>query len=226
MKDLILDAVSKSYDSSEVLKDVYLTVRKGDFIAVVGPSGSGKTTLLGIMGGLDKPSSGRVLYDRKDLAAFDDERLARYRNRAVGFVHQTFNLVPFLTATENVMVPLIIAGGRTSEALTRSAELLAAVGLKEKAELVPRRLAGGLASYLLILTTIGAVLGLAVDFLLALTEYEVLAFGYYQPKSLSTIAYTSALIIGPALILDVGIVLILQRRLGQLDMMSFLRSEV
>ena len=143
MKDLVLDVVSKSYDSNEVLKKVSLTVRKGEFIAIVGPSGSGKTTVLGIMGGLEKPSSGLVLYDGEDLATFDDKRLARYRNRNVGFVHQTFNLVPFLTATENVMVPMIIAGKRTSDASTRSAELLASVGLKEKAKLLPRQLSGG-----------------------------------------------------------------------------------
>jgi ABC-type antimicrobial peptide transport system permease subunit len=108
------------------------------------------------------------------------------------------------------------------EVSTRSKELvtLAALGASR------RQLTLGLSSYLLIISIIGAVVGLVLDFLLALPEYEVWAFGYYQPKSLSTFAYTSALVIGPVLILDVGMVLLLQRRIGRLDMMSFLRAEV
>jgi ABC-type antimicrobial peptide transport system permease subunit len=108
------------------------------------------------------------------------------------------------------------------EVSTRSKELVtfAALGASK------RQLTWGLSSYLLILTIIGAVVGLLVDFVLALPEYEVLAFGYVQPKSLSTIAYTSALVVVPVLLLDVGIVLLLQWRLGRLDMMNFLRSEV
>jgi len=108
------------------------------------------------------------------------------------------------------------------EVSTRSKELVtfAALGASK------RQLTQGLSSYLMILTVIGAVVGLIIDFVLALPEYEVLAFGYYQPKSLSTMAYTSALIIGPILLLDIGMVLLLQWRLSRLDMMSFLRSEV
>jgi len=89
-----------------------------------------------------------------------------------------------------------------------------------------RQLKLGLASYLLIITVLGAIVGLVINFVLALPEYEVLAFGYVQPKSLSTLAYASALVIGPVLLLDISIVLLLQWRLGRLDMMNFLRSEV
>lgn len=143
MQGLILDSISKSYDSDEILKNVSLEVRKGDFIAVEGPSGAGKTTLLGIMGGLEKPSSGRIEYDGEDLATFDDERLAEYRNKCVGFVHQTFNLVPYLTASENVMVPMIIGKKPISFASTRCLELLEFVGLRGKARMLPRQMSGG-----------------------------------------------------------------------------------
>jgi len=108
------------------------------------------------------------------------------------------------------------------EVSTRSKELVtfAALGASK------RQLMLGLTSYLLILTVIGAIVGLIINFVVALPEYEVLAFGYVQPKSLSTLAYASALVIGPVLLLDIGIVLLLQWRLSRLDMMSFLRSEV
>jgi ABC-type lipoprotein export system ATPase subunit len=142
-KELVLDSVSKAYGSHQVLDGVSLEVRSGDFIAVVGPSGSGKTTLLGIMGGLEKPSSGSVAFQGEDLASFDDNKLAEYRNRSVGFVHQTFNLLPFLSARENVMVPMIVGGRSTSWASTRSLELLEFVQLEDKARMLPRQLSGG-----------------------------------------------------------------------------------
>jgi putative ABC transport system ATP-binding protein len=140
---LILDSVSKTYDSYLVLKDVTFEAKGGDFVAIVGPSGSGKTTLLGIIGGLEKPSSGRVVFEGEELANLDDSRLARYRNKCIGFVHQAFNLLPYLTASENIMVPMIIAGNKPSFALTRSLELLDFVGLKHKAMMLPRQMSGG-----------------------------------------------------------------------------------
>jgi ABC-type lipoprotein export system ATPase subunit len=143
MYGLALTSVSKSYGLDVVLKDVSLTLKPGDFIALVGPSGSGKTTLLGIMGGLEIPSSGHVEFDGEDLAAFDDRELSEYRNMRVGFVHQMFNLLPYLTAAENVMVPMVISGKPTRLVSTRVIELLDFVGMKSKADMLPRQLSGG-----------------------------------------------------------------------------------
>jgi ABC-type lipoprotein export system ATPase subunit len=140
---LSLDMVSKSYGTDVVLKNVSFGVEKGDFIAVVGVSGAGKTTLLGIMGGLERPSSGRILFGGEDLAALSDRRLAGYRNKSVGFIHQMFNLIPFLTAAENVMVPMVIGRSEMRAAEARSNELLDFVGLKNKAALFPKQLSGG-----------------------------------------------------------------------------------
>jgi len=141
--ELVLDSVSKSYESTSVLRGVSLRAEGGDFIAIVGPSGVGKTTLLGIIGGLERPSSGKVLFNGRDLATLDDRQLAKYRNKSVGFIHQTFNLIPFFSARENVAVPMVIAGKQPSWAGERSLSLLESVGLKEKANLIPKQLSGG-----------------------------------------------------------------------------------
>jgi len=143
MNGLTLTSVAKSYGSEMVMKDASLTLKGGDFVAIVGPSGSGKTTLLGIMGGLEKPSSGRVEFGGEDLTAFDDRKLSEYRNRKVGFIHQMFNLIPFLTASENVMVPMVIGGKPARMASTRAMELLEFVGMTSKANMLPRQLSGG-----------------------------------------------------------------------------------
>ena len=143
MKGLVLTSVSKSYGLDMILRDASLVVGSGDFASVVGPSGSGKTTLLGIMGGLARPSSGRVEFDGEDLTALNDRRLSEYRNRRVGFIHQTFNLIPFLTASENVMVPMVIGGKPASLGSDRAMDLLDFVGMKSKADLLPRQLSGG-----------------------------------------------------------------------------------
>jgi ABC-type lipoprotein export system ATPase subunit len=143
MNVLTLTSVAKSYGSEVVMKDASLTLKGGDFVAIVGPSGSGKTTLLGIMGGLEKPSSGRVEFGGEDLTAFDDRKLSEYRNRKVGFVHQMFNLIPFLTASENVMVPMVIGGKPAHFVSSRAMELLDFVGMKGKAAMLPRQLSGG-----------------------------------------------------------------------------------
>jgi len=143
MKGLVLDSVSKAYDSDQVLRDASLNVAGGDFLSIVGPSGSGKTTLLGIMGGLEKASSGRVEFDGEDLTAFDDRKLSAYRNRRVGFIHQMFNLIPFLTASENVMVPMVIGGKPAHYVSSRAMDLLDFVGMKGKAAMLPRQLSGG-----------------------------------------------------------------------------------
>ncbi len=123
-----------------VLKDISFRVEPGGFVAVVGPSGSGKTTLLGLLAGLDRPTTGRVRLDGDDLGRLDEDALARLRGEKVGFVFQSFQLIPTLTARENVQVPLELRGdgaGATADAL------LARVGLTERGHHYPAQLSGG-----------------------------------------------------------------------------------
>jgi len=124
-----------------VLKDITFDVERGGFVAIVGPSGSGKTTLLGLLAGLDRPTSGRVVLDGTDLAGLDEDARARFRRARVGFVFQSFQLIPTLTARENVQVPLELAGESDSGA--RADELLSRVGLAERSHHYPAQLSGG-----------------------------------------------------------------------------------
>ncbi len=124
-----------------VLKDITFTLEAGGFLAIVGPSGSGKTTLLGLLAGLDRPTSGRVVLDGVDLADLDEDARARLRRERVGFVFQSFQLIPTLTARENVQVPLELAGA--SGAGARADALLARVGLGERGHHYPSQLSGG-----------------------------------------------------------------------------------
>jgi putative ABC transport system ATP-binding protein len=121
------------------LDDVDLELEAGAFVALEGPSGSGKTTLLQILGALDRPSSGTVLFEDRDLVALPDRELAALRLRSFGFVFQQFNLIPTLTAVENVEAKLAPAGGTRQRAL----ELLAEVGLAERADHLPAHMSGG-----------------------------------------------------------------------------------
>ena len=123
-----------------VLKDISFRVERGAFVAVVGPSGSGKTTLLGLLAGLDRPTTGRVSLDGQDLGALDEDALARLRGEKVGFVFQSFQLIPTLTARENVQVPLELRG---DGAAGTADELLARVGLAERGHHYPAQLSGG-----------------------------------------------------------------------------------
>ena len=125
------------------LRGVNLVVEEGEFLAVVGPSGSGKSTLLHIVGGLDRPTRGRVVVGGRDLVALSDDELAEYRNRDVGFVFQFFNLVPYLTAVENVELPLAIAGLPRAERRRRALKVLEELGLGDKAFKRPTELSGG-----------------------------------------------------------------------------------
>jgi putative ABC transport system ATP-binding protein len=123
-----------------VLKDITFELEPGGFLAIVGPSGSGKTTLLGLLAGLDRPTSGRVILDGNDLNALDENARARLRGERVGFVFQSFQLVPTLTALENVQVPLELRGERAE---ARATELIARVGLPGRGHHYPAQLSGG-----------------------------------------------------------------------------------
>ena len=123
-----------------VLNDITFSLESGGFLAIVGPSGSGKTTLLGLLAGLDRPSSGRVVLEDQDLSALDEDQRARLRAAKVGFVFQSFQLIPTLTARENVQVPLELRGEPAEE---RATELLERVGLGERGHHYPAQLSGG-----------------------------------------------------------------------------------
>ena len=138
-------SLSKEYPSGThrltVLRDVSFLVPDGARVAIVGPSGSGKTTLLGLLAGLDTPSRGTVLLDGVDLGALDEDARARVRGEKVGFVFQSFQLIPSLSALENVQVPLELRGDR--DAVPRARELLERVGLGDRSHHLPAQLSGG-----------------------------------------------------------------------------------
>ncbi len=127
----------------EALRGVDLEIARGELVAVAGPSGSGKSTLLHLLGGLDEPDAGRILVDGVDLAALGDRERTLLRRRRLGFVFQTFNLVPVLSALENVEYPLLLDGRPAAERRRRAAEALAAVGLAGRLGHRPDQLSGG-----------------------------------------------------------------------------------
>jgi ABC-type lipoprotein export system ATPase subunit len=143
--------VAKSYDwpgHTEgvcILRDVTLKIEEGESVAIVGPSGSGKTTLLNIIGALDRPSSGRVVFDGRDLSGLGDSELSRIRNRQIGFVFQLHHLLPQCTVLENVLVPTLAERSAVSpaEARKRATELLERVGLADWSRHRPGELSGG-----------------------------------------------------------------------------------
>ena len=124
-----------------VLKDITFALETGGFLAIIGPSGSGKTTLLGLLAGLDRPTAGRIVLDGVELGPLDEDARARFRRRRVGFVFQSFQLIPTLTTRENVQVPLELAGH--DDAGPRADELLERVGLGERSHHYPSQLSGG-----------------------------------------------------------------------------------
>jgi putative ABC transport system ATP-binding protein len=127
----------------DALRGVDLTVERGEFVALVGPSGSGKSTVLNLIGGLDRPTRGQVWIDGVELSASDEQTLTRHRRQHVGFVFQTFNLLPRLTARENVALPLMFSGVPRRERLARANKLLERVGLGERLNHRPGQLSGG-----------------------------------------------------------------------------------
>ena len=135
--------INKYYGSLHVLRDVSLTISKAEVDSIIGRSGAGKTTLLQILGTLDMPDSGKVVYDGVDVLKLRDKELARFRNRNIGFVFQFHQLLPEFTAVENVMIPALIGGDKQSEAQKRAIELLDYMGLAERAKHKPAQLSGG-----------------------------------------------------------------------------------
>ncbi|MCQ5362248.1 MAG: ABC transporter ATP-binding protein [Candidatus Methanomethylicia archaeon] len=125
------------------LRGVNMRVRRGEFVAVVGPSGSGKSTLLNLFGALDRPTRGKVIIDGVEISALRSDELADLRNKKLGFVFQTFNLIPYMSALDNVEVPMIASGLTPKERRARAEELLALVGLKGFERNRPNELSGG-----------------------------------------------------------------------------------
>lgn len=135
--------ITKSYGDLQVLKGIDLDINKGEIVSIVGPSGAGKTTLLQIMGTLDKADSGTIEIDGEDISKMKQTALSKFRNRNIGFVFQFHQLLPEFTALENIMIPAFIAGTGKSEARKRAEELLAFMGLTERANHKPNQLSGG-----------------------------------------------------------------------------------
>ena len=125
------------------LRDVNISIERGEYVSVMGPSGSGKSTMLNILGFLDRLTSGRYIFNGEDVSSLSEEKLARYRNRTVGFVFQTFNLLPRMTALGNVELPLIYRGERRDVRLKSARKALASVGLSERIHHRPNELSGG-----------------------------------------------------------------------------------
>lgn len=128
---------------TEALKDVNLMIERGNYVCIAGPSGHGKSTLLHLMGGLDRPSSGKIFIDGTDITRISDNDLAKMRSQKIGFVFQFFNLIPNLTALENIQLSLMFGGFPAPEQEQRAIELLSLMGLAEKRNAKPGELSGG-----------------------------------------------------------------------------------
>lgn len=126
-----------------VLKGISLKVKEADFVSIVGPSGSGKSTLLYILGGLDKPTEGKVMINDNDLYKLKDRKLSKIRRENIGFIYQFYNLMPNLTVMENILVPVLIRKEKASKYKSKVQELLEVVGLEEKENSKPSELSGG-----------------------------------------------------------------------------------
>lgn len=127
----------------QVLKGIDLHIEKGEYVALMGPSGSGKSTLMNILGCLDTPTSGEYILNGKDVSKMNDNELAEIRNKEIGFVFQTFNLLPRTTALDNVALPMVYAGKNKTERTQRASEVLTQVGLEDRMDHQPNQLSGG-----------------------------------------------------------------------------------
>lgn len=144
---IALTDITKTYQMGDTvvaaLAGVSLDIREGEFTAIMGPSGSGKSTLMNILGCLDRPTSGSYLLDGQEVASLNDDELALTRNKKIGFVFQNFNLLPRITALDNVALPLVYAGVGAKERKDRAAAALASVGLEKRMHHLPNELSGG-----------------------------------------------------------------------------------
>ncbi|MGI6193061.1 MAG: ABC transporter ATP-binding protein [Christensenellales bacterium] len=145
MEILRTENLTKVYGSGEnavyALNDVSFSVKKGEFLAIIGPSGSGKSTLLHMLGGVDKPTSGKVLVEGRDVYAQNDEQLAIFRRREVGLIYQFYNLIPVMNVVENITMPVLMDGRKVNE--QRLNELLTTLNLKGREKHLPNQLSGG-----------------------------------------------------------------------------------
>lgn len=135
--------INKSYGNLHVLKDVSISINRGEVVSIVGPSGAGKTTLLQILGTLDRPDSGTLLYGDTEVSKLKEKELARFRNEHIGFVFQAHHLLPEFTALENVCIPALIRGIPMKEASERALELLSFMKIDHRASHKPQALSGG-----------------------------------------------------------------------------------
>ncbi|WP_413374813.1 ABC transporter ATP-binding protein [Alkalihalobacillus sp. 1P02AB] len=142
-----LKSINKSYkigkEEVPILRNIDLQIKEGEFLAIMGPSGSGKSTLMNILGCLDKPTKGSYQLDEMDMIAGKEGKLASIRNKEIGFVFQTFHLLPRLTAVQNVELPLVYAGIKKKERRKRALDVLGKVGLADRVGFLPTRLSGG-----------------------------------------------------------------------------------
>lgn len=148
MKEVIkTENIARVYELGSVnvhaLRSITMTVEKNEYVALIGPSGSGKSTLMNIIGCLDTPSSGNYWLRGSDVGVMEDNELAAIRNREIGFVFQTFNLIPRMSSLENVALPLVYGGRKKKERLERAREVLAEVGLEYRMDHKPNELSGG-----------------------------------------------------------------------------------
>ncbi|MFM7153306.1 MAG: ABC transporter ATP-binding protein [Bacteroidota bacterium] len=142
-----IEHLNKTYimgtEKVEALKDVSINIEKGEYVALMGPSGSGKSTLMNLLGCLDSPSKGQYWLNGKEVSTMEDSELAEVRNKDIGFVFQTFNLLPRLSALENVALPLVYAGVSKEDRLAKARKVLEAVGLGDRVSHKPNELSGG-----------------------------------------------------------------------------------
>ena len=145
MKIVSLDNVSKTYNNNNIsvqaLKNINLSVEKGEFVAIVGPSGSGKSTLLHLLGALEKPTSGKIIINNKDLSTLNQKQLSEFRRKEIGFVFQKFNLIPILNSKDNIMLPLLIGNETVDEKYLNY--LINFLGITNRQYHMPSELSGG-----------------------------------------------------------------------------------
>lgn len=138
-----LDNITRSFGTLQVLKGISLKVDRGEIVSITGPSGAGKTTLLQIMGSLDKPDSGSVIYNGQDITRMNEKEISAFRNKHIGFVFQFHQLLPEFTALENITIPMLIGGSNMRQASSKAKELLELMGLADRAGHKPSELSGG-----------------------------------------------------------------------------------